>query len=93
MLCRKLSQYSIFFYLNLCITSAYPCVLLVYYVVRFTRFSLDAHTEQSLKIRCFLELSVLSCFLNTYSNSNCHTNHWVVTCSNQSHHFYVCRNR
>ena len=75
--------------ISLCITRVLP----VYYVVRFTRFSLDAHTEQSLKIRCFLELSVLSCFLNAYSNSNCHTNHWVVTCSDQSHHFYVCRNR
>ena len=77
----------------LCISLRITRVLLVYYVVRFTRFSLDAHTEQSLKIRCFLELSVLSCFLNTYSNSNCHTNHRVVTCSDQSHHFYVCRNR
>lgn len=47
----------------LCISLCITRVLLVYYVVRFTRFSLDAHTEQSLKIRCFLELSVLSCFL------------------------------
>lgn len=26
-----------------------------------------------------LEFTCICCFLNTYSNSNCHTNHWIVT--------------
>ena len=30
-------------------------------------------------------------FLNTYCNSNCSTNHWVVTHSDQTHHLNVSR--
>ena len=34
--------------------------------------------------KVYLELSSLGCFLNGNSNSNCSTNHWVVTHSDKS---------
>ena len=43
-------------------------------------------------IALYLELSSLCSFLDTNSNCNCHTNHWVVTGTDKTHHLNVCRN-
>ena len=41
----------------------------------------------------FLELTSLCSFLNSYCNCYSHTNHWVVTCTDQTHHLNVSRYR
>ncbi len=40
-----------------------------------------------------LEFTFFSCFFNRNCNCNSHTNHWVVTCTDKTHHFYVSRYR
>ena len=36
-----------------------------------------------------LPLPFFACFLDRNCNCNCHTNHWVVTSTDKSHHFYA----
>ncbi len=42
--------------------------------------------------KVYLELASLSRFLDGNCHSNGHTYHWVVSCTDQTHHFYMSRN-
>src|SRR5699024_5489530 len=42
-------------------------------------------------ILILLELPSLGSFLNGNGNSDCHTNHGVVSCSDQTHHLHMSR--
>ena len=42
--------------------------------------------------KSLINQGLFACFLNSNSNRNGHTNHRVVTCSNESHHLYVSGN-
>ena len=64
----------------------------VYHRQLLPRFYNDLRSEQSVIILYFLEFTSLCCFLDSYCNSNCHTNHWVVSCADKTHHLNVCRN-
>ena len=72
--------------------AATTCVLPVCYVAKLRAFADNLYQRKPLKIRYFLKLTSLSSFLNTNRNCHCSTNHWVVTHSNKSHHFYMSRN-
>ena len=37
-------------------------------------------------------VQLLACLFDSNCNSNSHTNHGVVTCADETHHFYVGRN-
>ncbi len=43
--------------------------------------------------KIYLELAFLRCLLNRNCNCDCSTNHRIITHTDKSHHFYMCRNR
>ena len=45
------------------------------------------HLKKSMKSRENQQL--LACLFDSNCNSNSHTNHGVVTCADETHHFYV----
>ena len=51
------------------------------------------HLLKRLFYKGFLEFTSFVSFLDANCNSYSHTNHRVVTCTDQTHHFYVSRNR
>ena len=48
---------------------------------------MSKHLKKSMKSRENQQL--LACLFDSNSNCNSHSNHGVVTCADESHHFYV----
>ena len=54
--------------------------------------SIDNKNVSKLFRDVFYYLKLLTCLFNSNCTSNSHTNHWVVTCTDKTHHLYMGRN-
>ena len=59
------------------------CPNYIYWILQVLK---DSKASKSLTYQ-----GLLACFFDSNCNSNCHTNHGVVTCADKAHHFYIKR--